>query len=174
MSMIATAGCDGGNGTGGSGGGGTGGSGGSACFDYSKFDGTTPAVSFQTDVLPVFQRSCGVASSCHGDITSPNENRPYFGPNKDTTATQADIDAIFADVVDVGSFYEPGMMIVKTGDPENSFLMYKLDDTLGCDALSCAGNKACGAMMPQGASEPLALAERDAIRRWIAQGAQKN
>lgn len=174
---VSTTGCDGGGGSGGAGGsggsGGTGGSGGSsACFDYSSFDGTSPAVSFQTDVLPFFQNSCGVSTGCHGDINQPNENRPYLGPNKMTTATADDITAIFAAIVDVSSYYEPGMSLVKPGEPENSFLMYKLDDTLECDKLQCSANNDCGGIMPQGAQMP--MAERENVRLWIAQGAQNN
>ncbi|MEZ4298457.1 MAG: hypothetical protein R3B70_26130 [Polyangiaceae bacterium] len=186
-----TAGCDGesstnngpgGGGAGGTGGGtgtlgGAGGAGGGeepVCFDYASFDGSQPAVSFKDEVLPVFQRSCGVSTSCHGDINQPNENRPYLGPNKNTVATADQIAAIFAAIVDVQSFYEPGMNLVKTGDPENSFLMHKLDGTLECTLLSCAPSKDCGSLMPQGSSNPLDIAERDAIRRWIAQGAQNN
>lgn len=165
---LSTAGCGGG-------GSGTGGSGGApTCFDYSKFDGTTPAASFKTDVLPILQRSCGITESCHGDIGMPFKDRPYFGPNKKDMATDADIMAIFAGSVGVDSYMNPGMMIIKAGDPENSFLMYKLDDTLECDALVCAATKACGTIMPQTADEPLASEERDAIRRWIAQGAKNN
>jgi len=173
--LLGAAGCGGSGGGGGSGGsGGTGGStGGSApaCFDYSTFDGKAPAVSFKTDVLPVFQRSCGVSTSCHGDANAPNVNRPYFGPNNKTMATAADIDKIFKGVVDVVSYADPKMDIIKSGDPEHSFVMYKLDDELKCGKLSCG--KDCGDHMPQG-SDVLAQKERDAIRRWIAQGAQNN
>lgn len=164
--------------SGGAGGvGGVGGSGGmpnTACYDYSGFDGTMPAVSFKTDVLPIFQRSCGVSSSCHGDPNMPNENRPYLGPNKSTTATADDIQILLAGIVDVTSFYEPKMSIVATGDPANSFLMYKLDDTLECDTLQCSSSKDCGGIMPQGAEVPLELEERDLVRRWIAQGAKND
>jgi hypothetical protein len=167
---ASTAGCDGGTG----GGGGEGGGANAACFDYSAFDGMSPAVSFQADVLPFFQQSCGVSTACHGDINEPNENRPYLGPNMSTTPTQAEIDAIFASIVGVTSFYEPAMNIVKASDPENSFLMYKIDGMLECDKLECAGNKDCGGIMPQGVSEPVEQASRDKVRRWIAQGAQNN
>lgn len=169
---LSTSGCDGGGG--GTGGGGTGGGANAECFDYSSFDGTTPAVSFKADVLPFFQQSCGVSTACHGDINQPNENRPYLGPNMSTTATQAEIDAIFASIVGVTSFYEPSMNIVKPSDPENSFIMYKLDGTLECDKLTCAENKDCGTIMPQGVQEPVEQASRDKVRRWIAQGAQNN
>ena len=176
ITSISAVGCDDG-GTGGTGGGagGSGGSGGgsaAACFDYSSIDLTTPTVSFKTDVLPFFQNSCGVSTGCHGDINQPNENRPYLGPNKMTTATADDITAIFAAIVDVSSYYEPGMSLVKPGEPENSFLMYKLDDTLECDKLQCSANNDCGGIMPQGAQMP--MAERENVRLWIAQGAQNN
>ena len=166
---LSTAGCGGGGGGSGGGGGGA-----STCPDYSKFDGTTPVVSFKTDVLPVFQRSCGLSTSCHGDPNMPSQDRPYFGPNKMTTATADDITKILAGSVGVASFYEPSMQIIKASDPEHSFLMYKLDDQLACGTLECAATNNCGELMPLGATEPLASDERDKIRRWIAQGAQNN
>lgn len=171
-SLVTSTGCGGEGGGGGEGG--SGGGAASACFDYASFDGTKPAVSFKDEVLPILQRSCGVSSSCHGDSTAPNENRPYLGPNKSTMATDQDITIILGGLVDVGSFYETSMSLVKPNDPENSFLMHKLDDTLSCDKLECAANKDCGGIMPQGAEEPLAITERDLVRRWIAQGAANN
>lgn len=167
---MSTVGC------GGNGGGGSGGSGGSepACFDYAAFDGTSPAASFQADVLPVFQRSCGLSGACHGDESKPFEDRPYLGPNKDATASAAQIQLIIDGLVDVPAYYEGSMSLVKASDPENSFLMHKLDFTLTCDKLDCAASEDCGTNMPQGSKDPLDSAERDAIRRWIAQGAQNN
>lgn len=165
-------------GSGGSGGGGEGGAGGSAaatCFDYSKIDLTTPTVSFKTDVLPIFQRSCGLTTGCHGDPLSPNENRPYLGPKMTVTATDMDIMAIRADIIDQPSYFELGMDIVEPGDPEKSFLMHKMDFTLKCDeVLSCVADKECGVAMPQGNDEPLDIEERNLVRRWIAQGALDN
>jgi hypothetical protein len=170
---FSTAGC--GGGTGGSGGGGGGGgNAAAACFDYSKFDGTTPAVSFKTDVLPLFQRSCGLSTACHGDASMPFQDRPFLGPNKMVTATADDIAKILAGNVGVAASLEPSMSLIKASDPENSFLMYKLDGEIECSKLSCADTKACGVLMPQGATEPLAQTERDTIRRWIAQGAANN
>jgi hypothetical protein len=171
---LSTTGCDGGtDGVGGSGGGGgAGGTPDTACPSYDTADYMSPAVSFKADVLPFFQQSCGVSTSCHGDSAQPNDNRPYLGPNKDTMATQADIDLIFEKIVGVGSFAEPGMNLVEPGDPKKSFLMFKLDDQLECSSLTCAENKDCGGIMPVGASMP--MAEREDVRRWIAQGAQNN
>ena len=179
-SMTAVGCGDGGSGgSGGSGGdGGDGGSGGSpsaACFDYTKIDLTAPAVSFKTDVLPIFQRSCGLTTGCHGDPLSPNENRPYLGPKMSVTATDDDVAKIRADIVDVVSFFELGMDIVEPGDPERSFLMHKMDFTLKCEkVLSCTKSKDCGVAMPQGNDEPLDIEERNLVRRWIAQGALDN
>src|SRR5215213_3490050 len=90
--VVATAlfamGCDGGGGASGSGASGSAGSSGASgsagsggasgsapdpnCFDYSSFDATMPVVSFKDDVLPIFQRSCGISTSCHGDASAPD------------------------------------------------------------------------------------------------------
>jgi hypothetical protein len=178
VSSSSTGGGGSGGGTGGSGGagagGGTGGSVNALCFDYSTFDGTMPTVSFKADVLPIFQRSCGISLSCHGDSSVPNENRPYLGPNQNTVATAEDIIEILGGIVDVSSFFEPGMKIVTPGDPAHSFLMHKLDDTLKCTTLECTALKECGGFMPQGANDPLDQSERDLVRRWIAQGAKND
>jgi hypothetical protein len=104
----------------------------------------------------------------------PFQDRPFLGPNKMVTATADDIAKILAGNVGVAASLEPSMSIIKASDPENSFLMYKLDGELACSKLSCADTKACGTLMPQGATEPLAQTERDTIRRWIAQGAANN
>ena len=66
------------------------------------------------------------------------------------------------------------MSIVEPGDPQHSFLMHKLDHTLDCSLLQCAAVNDCGTTAPQGASNPLSADTRDAVRRWIAQGAQNN
>lgn len=144
-----------------------------ACFDYSMFDGTRPPSSFLVDVLPVFQRSCGFSMSCHGSPVPIAPNHPYLGPSPATQATAQDIEQIFAQIVGVAAVAEPGMSIVTPGEPESSFLMHKLDATLGCDVLACAQTDGCGDPMPQRGS-PLSDDERDAIRRWIAQGALNN
>ncbi|WP_437928148.1 hypothetical protein WMF37_02550 [Sorangium sp. So ce291] len=143
----------------------------SACFDYSKFDGETPEVSFTADVLPVFQRSCSFSSTCHG-AEAGSAGFAYLGPGLSEQATPAQVDAIVAQNVGVASRSPSGMPRIAAGDPANSFLMHKLDDTLSCGDLECAPDS-CGAPMPFG-GEPLPAAERDAIRRWIQQGAKVN
>jgi len=153
-------------------GGGESSSGTSACFDYSKFQGTTPTVSFKTDVLPVFRNSCALSGSCHGDQGAP-ETQPYLGPpNSAGVPSDTDIKAIFDKNVNVESLKAKGMKIVKPSDPDNSFLMHKMDSSLACDAVTCDGT-ACGQPMPLG-TPTLAQDKRDIVRRWIAQGAKND
>ena len=141
------------------------------CYDYAGYDGMTPAVTFKGDVLPIFRTSCGLSASCHGNPSGPIA-QPYLGPPSAAgEPTQTDIDAIFAANVGVASVKETGMQIVKSGDPANSFLMHKMDNSLKCESLKCGGN--CGGPMPLG-SPPLAQEQRDTVRRWIAQGAKND
>jgi hypothetical protein len=180
---------------------GSGGSGGAAagdCFDYTGFQ-TTPAVSFGTQVLPIFRNSCGISSVCHGcddsDTCTDSGVKPYLGPSvgsPDPTAAQ--IAAIFAQTVDQPAALQPSlidpsvmvgdpdMKIVAAGDPAHSFMMYKLDgdptasnmnDEVSCSKLTCAAGMTCGGAMPSGGPQ-LTSSDRDIIRRWIAQGAKNN
>ncbi|MFO0759699.1 MAG: hypothetical protein U0359_24635 [Byssovorax sp.] len=153
---------------------GTGGTEAPACFDYTGYDGTDPAVSFQTDVLPIFRTSCGLSASCHGTEQGHPEKQHYLGPkNADPAPTAAQIQAIFDQNVGVASVENPDMKIIEAGHPEESFLMYKLDG-VGCDKLTCAAKDTCEALMPQGNTKPMAADKRDAIRAWIKQGAKND
>jgi hypothetical protein len=187
VTLAAIAACSSNVGGSGSGGGGEGGEGGSGaastsgsggaggagvqCFDYSAWDGSAPAVSFQTDVLPIFRTACGLSAACHGDPNGP-VSQPYLGPpNSAGQATPENIAAIFADIVGVQAAQGAGMAIVEPGKPQESFLMHKTDGTLACEPVAC-GIK-CGGSMPLG-SIPLPKDKRDTVRRWIAQGALNN
>ena len=142
------------------------------CFDYASFSGDSPAVTFSGDVLPIFQRSCGVSgSSCHGSEAGTSD-RPFLGPPMTATTTPAQIAAIRVQNVGVPSTKEPGMSRIAAGDAANSFLMHKMDATFECEDLTCASDKSCGAVMPLG--QALAQGERDIVRRWILQGALDN
>ncbi|WP_437590444.1 hypothetical protein [Sorangium sp. So ce1000] len=143
----------------------------SECFDYSNFDGATPEVSFETEVLPIFQGSCSFSSTCHGAETG-SAGFAYLGPKLGDQATQAQIDEIVAQNVGVASRASSGMPRITAGDPAHSFLMHKLDDTLSCGDLECAPDS-CGVSMPYN-SDLLSSAKRDTIRRWIQQGAKIN
>lgn len=139
------------------------------CFDYSGYDGASPAVSFKADVLPIMSRSCGLSGSCHGGGASLAQG--FFAPSSsDGAPTAAEATAMF-DALYGTARHAQGMARVKPGAPAESFLMYKLDGDFTCAGLTCADDaEGCGDTMPQG-SHLLALSERDTIRRWIAQGA---
>ncbi|MEO7328766.1 MAG: hypothetical protein ABI193_09330 [Minicystis sp.] len=164
---------------GGSGGSGTGGSGGAEaplCFDYTGYDGTTPATTFVADVLPIFRLSCGLSASCHGTESGHPDDQHFLGPKtKDPTPTALQIQAIFDQNVGVSSLANPDMKIIDPGHPETSFLMFKLDG-VQCDALTCAtkAKNACKDLMPLGNTKPMDAAKRDIIRRWIKQGAMND
>jgi hypothetical protein len=172
------------------------------CFDYTGFNGTSPSVSFKTDVVPILSQSCALSTACHGCDPTANPGctggggayTPFLGPiGGNPSATQ--IDAIIAATVGqpaapqassistsglmVGN---PSMSIVKAGDAANSFIMYKLDATtatpatdteVNCKTLACASSGTCGEAMPLNGDQ-LSSDDRDTIRRWIAQGAQNN
>ena len=145
--------------------------------DYSKFNGQTPAVSFQADVLPVMRRGCGLSSVCHG-AASGSAADLYLGPKlsdpePDATARQQIVSAM----VGVASKTAPSMSLVASGDPAQSFMMLKMDGCQDSAGLTCTaqpgatGTSAGGDSMPQ-ASPILSADERNLFRRWIAQGAQ--
>ena len=164
--------------------GGTGGTGGAAptdCFDYTTFDGTATTVHFAADVLPILRGSCGLSTSCHGQENNPAKDQHYYGPKlSDPAPTAAQIQEIFDQSVGKPAVNEPSMSVIAAGDPEHSFLMYKLDapDAKGkgkvdCALLPCAAGDNCGTPMPQGGPD-LPLAKRNIIRSWIAQGAKND
>lgn len=162
---------------------GTGGTGSSGdCFDYTSFDGKTPAVTFKTDVLPIFRQSCGLSTSCHGDPNGGSlPGQHYYGPaTKDPAPTAAQLQVIFDASVGKPSSGNPDMDVIKASDPAHSFMMYKLDgDPLAangvtCETLTCSkGKDGCLLAMPSGGPQ-LPQATRDTIRRWIAQGAKND
>jgi hypothetical protein len=153
------------------------------CFDYTTFDGSSPAVSFKNDVLPIWRTSCGLSMSCHGNPIPPAPAQHYYGPaNSDPAPTTADIAMILAGTVGVASIDEPDMPVIKASDPAHSFMMYKLDGDptnllsgVDCTNLQCAVAQpnVCLLAMPQGGAQ-LPEAERNTIRSWIAQGAENN
>ncbi len=142
------------------------------CFDYACFE-PGPTRSFRADVLPIFEQSCALSGSCHGDKSSPDPStgyRPYLG-EVDEQATPTDVDAVLALIVGQSSHAAPSMPIVDPGKPESSFLMHKMDGDLTCADLSCTTD--CGTAMPQ-SSDVLPRGTRDIVRDWIQQGAKND
>ena len=171
------------------------------CYDYTSFTGTTPAVSFKTQVVPIFQNSCALSTSCHGCDPTISSNcttggvNPFLGtPTMDGAMTATQIQAIITQTVGqpaalqtstvnpLNMVGDPDTKIVAAGDPQHSFMMYKLDGNpaaadatqeVTCATLTCVDTKSCGLAMPSGGPQ-LPQADRDTIRRWIAQGAMNN
>lgn len=173
LGLLGAAGCSGDD-TSGSSSGATSSSGGSTsgCFDYTTYDGSAPVVSFATDVLPIFQQSCSLSTSCHGSEAGTG-GRPYLGTKMGMTPTAEQIQTIFDQNVGAPSTEESGMAIIEPGDPEHSFLLYKMDGELECALLECVAKNSCGTVMPLG-SDPISQDKRDTVRRWIAQGAKND
>jgi hypothetical protein len=138
------------------------------CTQYAVPPGTDltkPTVSYGTEVLPLFKRSCGLSSSCH---SSPTGQRVFLGA---TNVTMSNTETR-AKIVNVKAAALTSMDYVKPGDPVNSFLMRKMDGDLCPLKGQCVAGD-CGKSMPENA-DLLPVAERDLVRRWIAQGAPDN
>jgi hypothetical protein len=146
-----------------------GGSGGStSCAAYVVPAGTDllqPAVSFRSDVMKLFNASCG-ASTCHGTTSAPQGNL-FLGLE---SARGADAAMVRAGLVGRAAGELPSMSLVTAGDPGRSYLMHKLDADQCLFASGCSGGD-CQAFMPSGAAQSLPVATRDVVRRWIASGA---
>ncbi len=65
----------------------------------------------------------------------------------------------------------PPMRIVAPGDPDNSFLLRKVDGTFRQIAYCAAPMMDCGERMPMVGGQPLSAPEIALIRAWIAAGA---
>lgn len=99
----------------------------------------------------VFTPSCAV-SGCH---TGPTGNSLPSGLNLSTA------DASFANLVGIASIQQPALSRVAVGDPDNSYLVQKIE-----------GTAASGSRMPLGGGI-LDQALIDDIRDWIANGANR-
>ena len=111
-----------------------------------------PVVTLTQLQAQVFTPLC---SGCH------NGSQPAGGPlpgSQNLTAGHT-----FSSIVGVASLEQPGLMRVKPGDPDNSYLVHKVEGAAGIT----------GAQMPFG-GPPLSQDTIDQIRSWIASGAPNN
>jgi hypothetical protein len=125
-----------------------------ACFS----EHTTPpddTVSFAADVEPLLNGSCAF-SGCHGTTNTQPGNKPMR-----LTTGQA-YDAI----VNVSSAQLLSMNRITPGDPDQSYLIHKLQGTH-------QGVGGTGGRMPAGQS-PLAPSVIAMMRQWVSQGARRN
>jgi hypothetical protein len=135
----------------------------------------TPVVSFKADVVPLFQMSCSLSSSCHSEMLGGPSLLYLGGP----LTMPPDPAGIYKATINVNSLELPTMVYIKPGDVENSYLMHKMDGDL-CQFTTCSQNPIpmCGVVMPMAGCALEATGggpnPRDVVRRWIAQGAQNN
>ena len=106
-----------------------------------------PPKSLATDVQPIFDANC---TSCHSGAFPPKNMSLAPG-------------VAFGDIVSIDSVEVPGVVRVLPGDPDNSYLFWKITDNPGI-----TNNP-----MPLG-SYPMTQREIRMIRRWIEQGALDN
>ena len=139
---------------------------------------TPPAnVSFSTDVVPIFQMSCGTSGAiCHGSttVTTAMEPRPFLGLPFGTPTTQT-LQQIHDGIVGVLSNEDPTMNYVTAKDTSQSFLWYKITGQENSLNASCTNPMfmMCGLSMPfQG--PPLTPDELSIVEGWIQQGALNN
>ena len=104
------------------------------------------SVNFELQIQPIFTNSCALAG-CHA---SPGAKA---GLNLDAASS-------IANLVNVPSSQQPGLQRVLPGNPDDSYLVRKLE----------GGPGITGARMPLSRAS-LPTAQLDLIRLWIAQGA---
>ncbi len=109
-------------------------------------------VTLSRDVQPIFTGNC-TFSGCHAG-SSPEQGMSL-------SAGQA-----FGSVVNVAARQLPGMNRVTPNQPDNSYLVHKVQGT----HLAVGGS---GSRMPLNRS-PLSQSDIDLIRAWIQAGAQPN
>ncbi|MFT3695279.1 MAG: hypothetical protein QM831_19255 [Kofleriaceae bacterium] len=125
----------------------------------------SPSVSFKTDVMPVLTGNCASAS-CHG-VSDGAAGNLFLGAE---LKHGSDSGMVFTNLM-VMSQQAAAMPYVTPGDPEQSYLMHKLDADQCSIASQCVGGN-CQHTMPYDGQLPVET--RDIVRRWIAQGAMNN
>jgi hypothetical protein len=145
-------------------------------LDPATTELSSPSMSFKNDVFPILQANCATSEACHQGLngsTTPSMSLLYLGGGVDASPPTNPIE-VYA-ILLTGSHEAPSLNYVTPSQPEQSFLMLKMDGDM-CGLSDCAIIPAspipCGAVMPT----PCALpgSQRDIVRRWIAQGANNN
>lgn len=105
-----------------------------------------PAVDYATQIQPIFNANCIV---CHSGSGAPEGLR---------------LDAVnsYNNLVNVNSREVPSLERVKPSDPDNSYLVHKIE-----------GTAAVGGRMPLN-EPPLSAAQISLIRQWISEGAERD
>lgn len=124
------------------------------CFSDDPMEPGDGPVSFSQDIQPVFTGGCAF-SGCHG--TSPNP------PEKPMMLSQGQA---YDNIVGVSAGELPSMNRIEPGQPDNSYLVHKIQGTQ-------ADVGGSGDRMPLGTA-PLPQTTIDLIRRWVQEGAERN
>jgi hypothetical protein len=127
-----------------------------ACFsDRPTEPSGGGAVSFAADIQPIFSGSCAF-SGCHGTTNANPAGKPMV-----LTSGQS-YDAI----VGVASDELPSMQRIRASQPDQSYLIHKLQNT----HRTVGGS---GERMPLGQAA-LPQSSIDRIRTWVTNGAPRN
>jgi hypothetical protein len=124
--------------------GGAGDTGGCVTYNPPLSSLMTPAVSFKTDVMPIFVRSCAF-SGCHisppsADGGPPPGNLEFLFVQEHTAPIAMYAQQVYDGLFNKKTIEDPTMNFVTPGDPANSYLMRKMDFAL-CDiAAQCDPN----------------------------------
>jgi hypothetical protein len=108
-----------------------------------------PSISYASNIQPIYDTSCALAG-CHLGAA------PAFGLN---LAAGVSYDA----TVEVKSLERPKLFLVEPGNPDDSYLVQKIEGAQGI----------AGDMMPSN-MPPLSLDEMTAIRHWVMECAPDN
>ena len=98
-------------------------------------------------------------NNCHATVSTGMASGPRFAGNPYRTLVGAPAANLMGSV--------RGLILVKPGDPGNSFLLTKLQ-------LTDPANPLYGSGQPASAPGSICAATQDVIALWIAQGAQDN
>lgn len=126
-----------------------------SCGPGTALTASEPETASRADVQEILGRSCAIGG-CHA--SAPGAGGLALPP-----ADAAWIDS----VVGVKSQENPSMDLVAPGDPERSWLVYKIAGDL-C-GFTCDPKLGCGGQMPFG--QQLSEQERGVILAWIRHGA---
>ncbi len=106
-------------------------------------------VSFAADIQPIFDQNCALAG-CHSAASA-------------SAGLVLAAGSAFDNLVGAPSSQQPATSRVASGDPDNSYLVRKIEGAAGIS----------GGRMPQN-RPPLSAAQIASIRTWITEGAQNN
>ncbi len=163
------------------------GGGGGGPADAGSIDASAPNPTFQRDIVPLLQVSCGAGNStCHiRDMYAATKDRScrgwlsledaligskiYGGPSGGQPTGCPDL-SLYDRLTQLDAWEEPGgrpRRYVKPGDPANSYLYNKLTN-------GPFGEKAPGVLSdPMPTAAPLPPEQVALVKRWIEQGAPK-